>query len=239
MSFYTLLQSVLYLISTALLYPVMVLLILSFFWIIIKAGGCMAEWLERGKGGEIDLEQLVKGLVEPEENRPTPVPPPPVPSQLRDYLEVLKKELEKGNPGLAFRLERQLQERELRLIQDMNKLRLLIRLGPCLGLMGTLIPIGAALAGLSQGNLEQLTSNLTVAFTTTAVGLAVGGLAYLLGLIREGWMKEEIIQLEYITEVLIDHQDGGDWYATKGEKKEQPRSPALSARPDGGGGQSL
>lgn len=49
----------------------------------------------------------------------------------------------------------------------------LVKTGPALGLMGTLIPLGPALLGLAQGDLETLATNLVVAFSTTVVGLTV------------------------------------------------------------------
>jgi len=49
----------------------------------------------------------------------------------------------------------------------------LVKMGPALGLMGTLIPLGPALLGLAKGDLETLATNLVVAFSTTVVGLTV------------------------------------------------------------------
>lgn len=49
----------------------------------------------------------------------------------------------------------------------------LVKTGPALGLMGTLIPLGPALLGLAKGDLETLATNLVVAFSTTVVGLTV------------------------------------------------------------------
>lgn len=49
----------------------------------------------------------------------------------------------------------------------------LVKTGPALGLMGTLIPLGPALLGLAEGDLETLATNLVVAFSTTVVGLTV------------------------------------------------------------------
>ena len=44
-----------------------------------------------------------------------------------------------------------------------------VRLGPMVGLVGTLIPLGPGLVALSQGDLAQMASHLTVAFTVTVV----------------------------------------------------------------------
>lgn len=64
---------------------------------------------------------------------------------------------------------------------------LLARIGPMLGLMGTLIPLGPGLAALSNGQLAPLAQAVTVAFNTTVMGLLVGILGFLLGRLRRRW----------------------------------------------------
>ena len=52
------------------------------------------------------------------------------------------------------------------------------QLGPILGLLGTLIPLGPGLAALGSGDIVTLVEALTVAFDTTVTGLVIGVLAY-------------------------------------------------------------
>ena len=61
--------------------------------------------------------------------------------------------------------------------------RLLVRAGPALGLMGTLIPLSPALTGLANGNTAALSQNLRVAFSVTVVGLLIGAVAFGLSLV--------------------------------------------------------
>lgn len=70
------------------------------------------------------------------------------------------------------------------------------RVGPMLGLMGTLIPLGPALVGLSRGELGDVASQLVVAFGTTVIGLCVGVLFYLHMNIRRSWYARDCSQLE-------------------------------------------
>ena len=67
--------------------------------------------------------------------------------------------------------------------------------GPALGLMGTLIPMGIALAGLAQGNLPRMAENMTAAFTATIVGLAASVVAYVLALVREHWLRADMLDI--------------------------------------------
>lgn len=72
----------------------------------------------------------------------------------------------------------------------LERVDLLARSGPILGLMGTLIPLGPGLTALGSGNLDILATALAVAFDTTVVGLLIGLLAYCLGRIRRRWYEQ-------------------------------------------------
>lgn len=62
----------------------------------------------------------------------------------------------------------------------------LARIGPMLGLMGTLIPLGPGLSALGRGDVASLASAVTAAFDTTVLGLAVGIVGFCLGRARRG-----------------------------------------------------
>jgi len=69
----------------------------------------------------------------------------------------------------------------------LERIDLLARSGPILGLMGTLIPLGPGLTALGSGNIDILATALTVAFDTTVIGLLIGLLAYIIGRVRRRW----------------------------------------------------
>lgn len=64
---------------------------------------------------------------------------------------------------------------------------MLARVGPMLGLMGTLIPLGPGLAGLGRGELEVLATAVITAFDTTVLGLFIGIVAFVIGRFRRRW----------------------------------------------------
>lgn len=86
--------------------------------------------------------------------------------------------------------------------RTLNRERMLVRLGPLLGLMGTLIPISPALLGLVKGDMETLSSNLIVAYTTTVVGMFIGGLAYMIMAVRGRHYDRDLADIEYMLELL-------------------------------------
>ena len=73
---------------------------------------------------------------------------------------------------------------------------LLTRIGPMLGLMGTLIPLGPGLAALGEGDVRALASSVTVAFDSTVLGLWVGMLGFIVGRARRRWYERALRALE-------------------------------------------
>ena len=84
----------------------------------------------------------------------------------------------------------------------LGRTRLLVRVGPALGLMGTLIPLSPALEGLADGDVQALTDNLRVAFSITVLGLLVGAIAFALSLARDRIYGQDYSDLEYVAAVL-------------------------------------
>jgi biopolymer transport protein ExbB/TolQ len=109
-----------------------------------------------------------------------------------------------GAPGADVRIAKQLADFDFDRQRRLARTRLLVRAGPALGLMGTLIPLSPALEGLSRGNVAALTENLRVAFSITVLGLFVGALAFGLSLVRDRIYGQDFSDLEYVAAVLTD-----------------------------------
>ena len=95
-------------------------------------------------------------------------------------------------------------EEETRLIKNCNKTDILVKVGPSLGLLGTLIPLGPGLAALGSGGIATLAQSLTIAFDTTVTGLSVGALAYLISKFRKQWYEADLITVETLAEAELE-----------------------------------
>jgi biopolymer transport protein ExbB/TolQ len=91
-------------------------------------------------------------------------------------------------------------EREERVRRPLNRARMMVRVGPSLGLIGTLIPMGSSLASMAAGNLEAMSGQMVVAFTSTIIGLATGTLAYVVAAARQSWVTETVREQRYLAE---------------------------------------
>ncbi len=107
-----------------------------------------------------------------------------------------------GAPGAETRIAKSLADFDLRSLRRLERTRMLVRAGPALGLMGTLIPLSPALSGLASGDVTRLTDNLRVAFSITVLGLLIGALAFGVSLVRDRLYAQDLSDLEFVAAVL-------------------------------------
>jgi biopolymer transport protein ExbB/TolQ len=107
-----------------------------------------------------------------------------------------------GRPDAEARIAKRLAEYDYRSLRRLERTRILVRMGPALGLMGTLIPLSPALAGLADGDVATLTDNLRVAFSVTVAGLLVGAIAFGISLVRDRLYAQDFSDVEYIAACL-------------------------------------
>lgn len=80
--------------------------------------------------------------------------------------------------------------------KTIDRTNLIVRLGPMVGLLGTLIPLGPGIVALGQGDVATLSQSLATAFNTTIVGVFAAGLAYVVSMVRRHWYQRDSVLLE-------------------------------------------
>ena len=188
-----LLKAFIYLISSSLLYPVLFGLVILTFLILVYAGSFFAEWLERLRLEECPPQDLPTVLKSDTSSTM-------VSHRVNQYIKALHQTI-RGEGGSEAAVENLLQETTLKLWKSMDRLRILVRAAPSLGLIGTLIPMGTGLAALGQGDMTKLSTDLVIAFTTTVTGLAIGTAAFFFYTVRRRWIEEDIKNMELATEM--------------------------------------
>ncbi len=86
-------------------------------------------------------------------------------------------------------------ELDLRAHKLMEGPRIASRVTPLLGLVATMIPMGPALKGLSDGNLAQVSSNLTIAFSAVILALIAAAITFWVANVRRRWLAEEVLEI--------------------------------------------
>ena len=91
--------------------------------------------------------------------------------------------------------------------KDVNLSRLLTKLGPVLGLIGTLISMSPALVGLSNGDISGMAYNMQVVFSATVVGLLISVVGLFTQQLKSRWYAMDISSLEYESQRILQHDE--------------------------------
>lgn len=188
-------SNILYWISTGLLVPVIVLLIFFFIRAIFLIGAFFGQYMQQKKIS-IPFYNSV-GQLTPETYDASSANLPAKPKNL--LVSYAKQIVE--NRGNEARIELILSEYEIEASKELSTSKMLTKMGPILGLMGTLIPMGPALVGLASGDIASMAYNMQVAFATTVVGLVVSAIGFITQQVKERWSVKNITMLEYLAEV--------------------------------------
>lgn len=94
--------------------------------------------------------------------------------------------------------------------KELDESKLLVKIGPMLGLMGTLIPMGPALVGLATGDISSMANNMQVAFATTVIGIIIGAVGFITLQIRQRWAADDMNILEYTVDALQEQRQNTD-----------------------------
>ena len=179
-------------ISSSLLLPVTVLLLIGLACSLVSLGGFFADsfiLLKERKQRRKIMEALRRGE------------PVDIQQESGLFCERVRKlgELEWDE----LECEKIISEWEGLYERRLERSRFLAKVGPMLGLMGTLIPMGPALAGLASGDIASMAYNMQIAFATTVLGCCIAGISILVLSVRKHDYADEIACLQY---VLDRHQ---------------------------------
>ena len=198
-------EEVLFDVAEALLIPVLVGMLIALALVLFEFGGLVAELIRRRGRSRVKLDQAIASAGAALSAGDSG----------RAYLELGKIANSKSMRSVmgsivehrsaangADRIAKDLAEFDYSSVRRLERTRILVRVGPALGLMGTLIPLSPALAGLAEGDVETLADNLRVAFSVTVAGLLVGAIAYGISLVRDRLYGQDFSDLEYIAAAL-------------------------------------
>lgn len=193
-------SDILYWISTGLLVPVIVLLIFFFLRALLLIGNFFGQYLAIRRTQSLianELDALNKDNVSSLSERL----PKKNPSLVVTYMNSL---ISADSAALRRRL---ISNYEISADKDLSTSKTLSKMGPMLGLMGTLIPMGPALVGLSTGDIASMAYNMQVAFATTVVGLFSAAIGYITLQVKQRWYLQGLTNLEFVAELLNEKQD--------------------------------
>jgi biopolymer transport protein ExbB/TolQ len=199
-------EEVLFQVANALRVPVFIAAGLALAFLLFDLGAFFVELSRRGRRGRLAEVELASASARSALGDGDPnsaqraLLPLASSAQMADALVELVGHPTK--PANADRRAKALADFDLSSLRKLERSRMLVRFGPALGLMGTLIPLSPALDGLAKGDVAALSENLRVAFSVTVLGLLIGAVAFAISLVRDRLYAQDLSDLEYVASVL-------------------------------------
>ncbi len=179
--------------ASALRTPVLLLALLALALCALEGGRFLTEWWTRRRAGRGALRALARNVIA----NPAQAAGLAARAPSAFAAEALVQIAQAAASGDHAGVEQALTDYELAAQRRLDRTRILVRAGPALGLMGTLIPLAPGLSALGHGDITTLAGDLRTAFAATTVGLLVGTVAYALTLARTRMYSEDLSALEH------------------------------------------
>jgi len=205
------LSSALHVISQSLLIPVIVGLLAFMLYAIISFGGLISEYTNRIRISTDEIEKIISDFTNTgtSEGIKEVMDKSSVPNNYKAIIIKIASHPELGSKSREALARKLIEKEEAMAAKSLEKTDIVTRLGPTLGLMGTLIPMGPGLAALGSGDVNTLANAIIMAFDTTVVGLAAGAIAYVISKVRRRWYEEYLSNLDALCEAALEVMDHG------------------------------
>lgn len=199
-------EEILFNIVDAMRYPVLVAVLAAALLTLFDLGAFFMELMRRSRrDATLKLEQASRTARQALAEGDVPAAaqalmPRATSAPMADALTQLVQQ--PSERGTSDRMAKILADFDLGSLRKLERTRMMVRFGPALGLMGTLIPLSPALEGLANGNVKLLSENLRVAFSVTVLGLLIGAIAFAVSLVRDRMYAQDLSDLEYVAASL-------------------------------------
>jgi biopolymer transport protein ExbB/TolQ len=204
-----------YHLSNAFFWPVALALLSLFAITLVDLGGLLAKAWKKSRQPVTDLPGVARALANHAWNTDGDAIDGPLggvhlsPSLARFWWRLESRLRETGSSdNLDLWLEETLQQEEMAVTSRLDRTRAFVRLGPMLGLAGTIIPLGPALQSLLGGDLAGMVNHLVIGFGAVVCGLMMSGLSYAITLVRERWARVELKEMENLCELVLRARRG-------------------------------
>lgn len=81
-------------------------------------------------------------------------------------------------------------------VTRLEMVKIITRVAPMLGLVATMIPMGPALKSLGEGQLNEVSNSLMVAFSAVILALLTSAITFSIAHVRRRWYAQELLDLQ-------------------------------------------
>lgn len=200
----TVFHNVLRSVSGAMELPVVILLILLLAFAVFSVGWIIAEFFSEHRHMKEDLPALLEHLRDNETDLEAAIAESKLNRRQKATLQELTQHPDFTRPLLDDLADNLLEQEQAHYDHMIKFTDLASKLGPMLGLLGTLIPLGPGIIALGQGDTYTLSVSLMTAFDTTVAGLCIAAVCMIVSTIRRRWYAAYMADLETLTSCVCE-----------------------------------
>lgn len=200
----TVFHNVLRAVSGAMELPVVILLILLLAFAVFSVGWIIAEFFSEHRHMKEDLPALLEHLRDNETDLEAAIAESKLNRRQKATLQELTQHTDFTRPLLDDLADNLLEQEQAHYDHMIKFTDLASKLGPMLGLLGTLIPLGPGIIALGQGDTYTLSVSLMTAFDTTVAGLCIAAVCMIVSTIRRRWYAAYMADLETLTSCVCE-----------------------------------
>lgn len=162
-------EAMMYRVSDIFLLPVLTAIILLFIYSLFALGQFSGQYLQRRNNQLRYAKQ---------------------PNQTLPGFSLYSYFIQQKNTGVTF------DELEVFALKKLELVRMTTRIAPMLGLIATMIPMGPALKSLADGNVQGISDNLVIAFSSVIFGLVISTVTFWIASVQKRWLALELIDCQ-------------------------------------------
>ncbi|MFK8265404.1 MotA/TolQ/ExbB proton channel family protein [Capnocytophaga cynodegmi] len=188
-------SKILFWVSNSLLIPDIIALLYLFIKSLLMVGSFYNRFINRQKNDKLLSEAIKTSTPDTIENIKKLLPDTDNSLYIRYLRDILSHK-----PDAAY-TDFLITNFEIDADKDITSSKILAKVGPILGLIGTLIAMSPALVGLSSGDISSMAYNMQIVFATTVVGLVISIVGVVTQQIKQRWYTQESNNLYYISQI--------------------------------------
>lgn len=188
-------SKILFWVSNSLLIPDIIALLYLFIKSLLMVGSFYNRFINRQKNDKLLSEAIKTSTPDTIENIKKLLPDTDNSLYIRYLRDMLSHK-----PDAAY-TDFLITNFEIDADKEITSSKILAKVGPILGLIGTLIAMSPALVGLSSGDISSMAYNMQIVFATTVVGLVISIVGVVTQQIKQRWYTQESNNLYYISQI--------------------------------------
>lgn len=199
------LQEIMRNVASALMAPVMIILVLLILFAIYSVGAVIAEYATERRHFKANMPRDIKAIKDSSfESLPSTIEQTGLLRKQKEALQVVTANMGLPEDDLFALAKSEVTGVDARYRRKVARTDLVTKIAPMMGLMCTLIPLGPGIVAMGQGDVNTLSNSLLVAFDGTVAGLVGGVVSMTVSAIRKRWYANYLTATEALTTCVLE-----------------------------------